>query len=171
MKLKSIKSHHFPNIIAQIFFGLLGVTTGSFLNYLMISKMISGYEWIGIIWTIPLFCFMCIGGFILLVGDSVGYFKELILDEDCISGRHLFGWKISIEYQEIKKCLSGYTSPKYGPGNQALVIRTSKFPFRYVFNKKGFEEGAALNLERSIRRRIYLETYKSNNGSKRKPRI
>jgi hypothetical protein len=70
--------------------------------HFVISQIILGYDWIGITWMIPVFGLMFFGGLVLLFGDSVGYFKELVLDEDGITGRHLFGWKISIEYQIIR---------------------------------------------------------------------
>lgn len=150
IRVKNLKSHHFPNVVSQILIGMAGFALSIvFLSAFAMSN--PGSQGIGTVLFTAFFGFFLISiSPIVLLFDSVCYLKEIRFVEEGISGVHIFGWKVFLPYSALTRCKVGRTNPEHGFGNPCIVMRFKAFPFRAVFNMKGFEERQAQILGMAI---------------------
>jgi hypothetical protein len=166
MKSKHQLSHHWPNVISHL---IIGITSIGLLAAMVIGAFLSIKSegiWIHPLWFAILAGIVLIPfASILMLAEPFGYLKEINLDDEYLHGTHIFGMAIRLHFKDISKCSKVTTTSESGLGNPAIVIRANKFPFRLVFNMKGFSHRNAEIVYEAINYRMSKARKKGKRGA------
>jgi hypothetical protein len=154
MIVKSVKWHHWPNILAHFFLGIWGSAFCVFAVVGSIRLMKGESAWTSWLWIAVVFGLLVFPLFIRLAWTPIGYLKRIDLYEEYLVGFNLFGSEHQVYYSNIRWCRKSITNPVHGRGNPVVVVRTKKYPFHLEINLKGYSHRKAELLSIAINHKM-----------------
>jgi hypothetical protein len=139
MRIRFRNTHHWPNIASHTVLGLCFIAMSGLLIAFPIREIDSSDQWVTWGW-VPLILSLVVGGLgFRLLWEPIGYLQEITIEPMTLRCTHFFGKPLYLSYKDIESCTQITTNPDYGSGNPAIVLRVSKYPYRYVLNLKGHQ--------------------------------